>query len=226
LYVLQSVNDRTASFSIKHDSLAENFMDNFDTGIKTEGYQARYKKLVKDVSYSDTLNPGTLSKEETQTYKELVKTGNRKAGANKTYVDVLYEEDTQSTAEVMSETPKETLVRYTPKGKEEQVYAIRGSNIFNKDGKEVFKENGVDRNKIFANLDVQQKRAVVVEYDGTKYIVNNNDKILSGKTGKIMQWDANNGNRIAILKLASDKFAMNSPEGLPSTDRSDKNCNQ
>ena len=39
-----------------------------------------------------------------------------------------------------------------------------------------------------------------------------------------MQWDANNGNRIAILKLASDKFAMNNPEGLPSIDRTSETC--
>ena len=126
--------------------------------------------------------------------------------------------------EVMSNTPTETLIRYTPKGKTEQVYAIRGSKVFNKDGKEVFKENGVDRNKIFANLAVKQKRGVVVEYDGNKYVVNDRQQILSGATGKIMAWNENNGNRIAILKLASDKFAMNNPEGLPSIDRSPEDC--
>jgi hypothetical protein len=410
LFVLQSVEE-SQEFSKPYDSLAENFMDNIETGINTQGYKANYTKLEKNVSYSDTLNPGTLSQEESQVYRNLIATGKRTTNAVKTYVDVLYEEEvateevassasvetaetiysklgdkTQSenvilpkdvdieadnigmtyttaidfwrkivpaavtlfskreplivafrgnskktflenyntgantignpfdfrdetgdrkeqgvistkkfiewmitgnnfnnnnateeyrqaiikdiksgklkkasilyyeekgyathataldylineydwnqpvqasvttTAEVVSQSPKEILVKYTPKGKEEQVYAVRGSKIINKDGKEVFKENGVDRYKIFANVAVLQKRAVVVTYDNTKYVVNEKQQILSGKTGKIMQWDANNGNRIAILKLASDKFAMNSPEGLPSTDRSNKNC--
>lgn len=129
-----------------------------------------------------------------------------------------------TTAEVVSQSPTETFITYTPKGKEEQVYVVRGSKIFNKDNKEVFKENGVDRNKIFANVAVKQKRGVVVTYDNTKYVVNEKQQILSGKTGKIMQWDANNGNRIAILKLASDKFAMNNPTGLPSIDRTSETC--
>jgi hypothetical protein len=139
-------------------------------------------------------------------------------------VEQLRTDKSSTTAEVVSQSPKEILVKYTPKGKEEQVYAVRGSKIINKDGKEVFKENGVDRYKIFANVAVLQKRAVVVTYDNTKYVVNEKQQILSGKTGKIMQWDANNGNRIAILKLASDKFAMNNPTGLPSIDRTSETC--
>ena len=127
-------------------------------------------------------------------------------------------------AEVVSQSPTETFITYTPKGKTEQVYVVRGSKVFNKDGKEVFKENGVDRNKIFANVAVKQKRGVVVEYDGAKYVVNNKEQILSGTTGKIMAWNENNGNRIAILKLANDKFAMNNPEGLPSIDRTAEDC--
>ena len=139
-------------------------------------------------------------------------------------VEQLRTDKSSTTAEVVSQSPKEILVKYTPKGKEEQVYAVRGSKIINKDGKEVFKENGVDRYKIFANVAVLQKRAVVVTYDNTKYVVNEKQQILSGKTGKLMQWDANNGNRIAILKLASDKFAMNNPTGLPSIDRTSETC--
>lgn len=228
-YVLQSVEE-SREFSKPYESLAENFMDNIETGINTQGYKAKYVKLIKDVSYSDTLNPGTLSQEETQVYKNLIATGRRTTNAVKTYVDVLYEEEapaeeiTKPSTEVLSQSPKEILVRYTPKGKEEQVYAIRGTKVFNKDGKEVFKENGVDRYKIFANVAVLQKRAVVVTYDNAKYVVNEKEQILSGKTGKLMQWDTNNGNRIAILKLASDKFAMNNPEGLPSIDRTSETC--
>lgn len=223
IYVLQNANSN-------YNSLAENFMDNIEIGINTQGYTAEYVKLVKDLSYSDTLNPGTLNQEETEIYKNLVATGKRLYNAKQTYIDVIYEDVSSETVEnantpdIVSQSPKEILVKYTPKGKEEQVYAVRGNKIFNKDGKEVFKENGVDRYKIFANLAVLQKRAVVVTYDGTKYVVNDKQQILSGKTGKIMQWDANNGNRVAILKLASDKFAMNNPEGLPSIDRTSETC--
>jgi hypothetical protein len=369
-------------------------MSNLETGIDTFGLQAKYKRINKNVSADQTLSPGTLNQEETETYNNLAATGKRMTGAIKTYLDVAYEEETpaeevttstsvntiesiyttlgnktqskhvslpeeldlkyngknfwneivpearaywenplhpiliayrgnknksflenyknntlgnpfdwqkhgeveatkmfidwvitgnnygetnatkefrqtlindfksgkwkgsvilyykelnrpshatvidyfaneyewnnvipsSTTVEVLSESPKETFITYTPKGKTEQVYVVRGSKVFNKDGKEVFKENGVDRNKIFANLAVKQKRGVVVEYDGAKYIVNNKEQILSGTTGKLMQWNENNGNRIAILKLASDKFAMNNPEGLPSIDRTAEDC--
>jgi hypothetical protein len=440
LYVLQSVGDSSNDYSVNYDTLAENFMNTLGTGIDTFGLQAKYKRINKNVSANETLSPGTLNQEETETYNNLAATGKRMSGAKKTYLDVAYEEEVvnstevvtskneknaseftnfsgaakgsdtvwenigkefgigkqvnytpksydelsdaqkqvlenayektvsyigrrklsltdadpkkvyaaklvrrdylqafnaqavfaissfdvvadkskplgpnvedksrqsykfivkggtayavhmaidlgkpvyvfdqenkkwftwkdnrfvetetptlttkfagigtreineaglqairdvyqktfnqvQETAvEVVSSNPNETFITYTPKGKTEQVYVVRGSKVFNKDGKEVFKENGVDRNKIFANLAVKQKRGVVVEYDGNKYVVNDRQQILSGKTGKLMAWNENNGNRIAILKLASDKFAMNNPEGLPSIDRTAEDC--
>ena len=358
LYVLQSVGDKTDENIMQFNSLAENFMNNFDKGINTFGLQATYKKLNNNIFFNQTLNPGTLNQEETQTYNNLILTGKR-VGTQKTYLDVEYEETStentmvsenkeikklkgqmtfdynnnkrsdvkanttfdailngertattryegqkgfdywkqaevgdiitwqsadgrtvdvevtkefhplvgsnktakqwsklegwsidyfnnnvknkldkawqieyklidknklSNTAEVVSQSPNETFITYTPKGKTEQVYVVRGSKVFNKNGKEVFKENGVDRNKIFANVAVKQKRGIVVEYDGAKYIVNTKQQILSGTTGKLMAWDENNGNRIAILKLASDKFAMNNPEGLPSIDRTTEDC--
>ena len=63
-----------------------------------------------------------------------------------------------------NETTRETTVEYTPIGKSRQTYTIRGNKIFNKEGKEVFKTDSVDRNRIFANLAVQQGRAVWGEY--------------------------------------------------------------
>ena len=75
--------------------------------------------------------------------------------------------------------------------------------MYNKEGKEVFKEDSVDRNKIFANLAVQEGRAVVVEHKGSKYIVNTKNEIISGTTGKIMQWGEENGDRKAILAQVS-----------------------
>ena len=100
-------------------------------------------------------------------------------------------------------------VEYTPIGKSRQTYTIRGNKIFNKEGKEVFKTDSVDRNRIFANLAVQQGRAVVVSYKNKKYVVNNRNQIISVTTGKIMQWDEKNGDRNAIIKAAQEKFNSN-----------------
>jgi hypothetical protein len=100
----------------------------------------------------------------------------------------------------------EVSIEYTPTGKETQTYTIKGNQIFNKDGKEVFKEDSVDRNKIFANLAVQQGRAVVVEHNNRKYVVNNRSQIISGTTGKLLQWRNDNGDRRAIIKAAGEKF--------------------
>lgn len=92
---------------------------------------------------------------------------------------------------------------YTPEGKAEQTYNIKGTQIFNKAGVEVFKEDSVDRNKIFANLAVKQKRAVVVKHKDQVYVVNTKNQIISGKTGKMMQWDETNGDRKAIIATAT-----------------------
>lgn len=100
----------------------------------------------------------------------------------------------------------EVSIEYTPTGKETQTYTIKGNQIFNKDGKEVFKEDSVDRNKIFANLAVQQGRAVVIEHNNRKYVVNNRSQIISGTTGKLLQWRNDNGDRRAIIKAAGEKF--------------------
>lgn len=97
-------------------------------------------------------------------------------------------------------------ITYTPKGKQEQTYIIKGSHIFNKNGKEVFSNDSVDRNAIFANLAVKEKRAVIIEHNGHKYVVNNRGKIISVDTRKVMQWDENNGDRKAIAEAAKAKF--------------------
>lgn len=110
-----------------------------------------------------------------------------------------------------NETTRETTVEYTPIGKSRQTYTIRGNKIFNKEGKEVFKTDSVDRNRIFANLAVQQGRAVVVEHKNSRYVVNNRNQIISVTTGKMMQWDEKNGDRNAIIKAAQEKFNRNKP---------------
>ena len=100
----------------------------------------------------------------------------------------------------------ETTIEYTPKGKSRQTYTIRGKQIFNKNNEEVFKGASKDRNRIYANFAVQEGRAVVVDHNNKKYVVNNKNVIISVATGDIMKWPDNNGDRISILNLAQEKF--------------------
>ena len=97
-------------------------------------------------------------------------------------------------------------IPYTPKGKEKQMYNVYGERIFNKEGKEVFTEDSVDRNKILANKAVLEKRAVVVNHKDAPYVVYGDKKIVSVTTGKVMQWGEENGDRKAILQQAERKF--------------------
>lgn len=112
----------------------------------------------------------------------------------------------QATSDIKYESDGGVSVEYTPTGKQKQTYIVKGNKIFNKNGDEVFKEDSVDRNKIFANLAVLQGRAVVVEHKGIKYVVNNRNQIISGATGKIMQWGEENGDRNAIIQAAEKRF--------------------
>ena len=98
-------------------------------------------------------------------------------------------------------------ITYTPPGQKTQTYTIKGSHIYNSEGKEVYAKDGKHRNRIFANLAVQQGRAVVVEYKGKKYVVNNKDAIISVATGDKMNWSEENGDRKAIVELAKAKFS-------------------
>ena len=109
------------------------------------------------------------------------------------------------------EVSSERTIVYTPIGKSQQTYTIKKSDdgnyqIINKEGKEVFKEDSKDRRRIFANLAVQEKRAVVVEHKGNKYVVNGRNEIISVATGDLMKWGDENGNRKAILETAKIKF--------------------
>ena len=121
-------------------------------------------------------------------------------------IDSLLAERTNKKEEEMGST-----ISYTPKGKRTQVYTIKGSHIYNRDGKEVFAKDSIDRNKIFANLAVKSGRAVVVEYNNSRYVVNDRNQIISVATGKMMQWDEKNEDRNAIIKAAQEKFNRNKP---------------
>lgn len=97
-------------------------------------------------------------------------------------------------------------ISYTYRGTEKQIYTIKGSHIYNKEGKEVFAKDSKDRRRIFANLAVQQKRAVVVDYKGKQYVVNNRQQIISVTTGDEMKWGEEKGDRKAILALSKAAF--------------------
>lgn len=114
-------------------------------------------------------------------------------------------EETFQQEEPKSLQPKK--VDYIPIGKQKQTYSIEGARIYNKNGVEVFHTDSKDRRKIFAKLALQEGRAVIVDYNGMRYIVNNRDKILSIATGNFV-WEntPENGVRIAIVEAARQKF--------------------
>jgi predicted NAD-dependent protein-ADP-ribosyltransferase YbiA (DUF1768 family) len=112
----------------------------------------------------------------------------------------------------------DNTIEYTPIGKTRQTYTVEGTKIINKDGKEVFKEASKDRNKIFANFAVKQKRAVIVEHRDVKYVVNQKDQIISVTTGDEMKWTSENGNRKAILSLAKQKFSETTKDQITQED--------
>lgn len=123
-------------------------------------------------------------------------------------------------ANIPSSTKTRT-VEYTPKGEKKQTFTIEGSRVLDEEGKEPFKEGSLDYNKILANLAVKEGRAVVVDYRGIKYVVNNKGQIISGATGKVMQWGERNGDRQAILALANKtKAEATSTPGTVMTDPS------
>lgn len=97
-------------------------------------------------------------------------------------------------------------ITYTPIGKSKQTYSVIGTHIYNKEGKEVFATDSKDRRRVFANLAVQQGRAVVVEHKGKKYVVNNRNQIISVSTGDEMKWGEENGDRKEILRLSQIAF--------------------
>jgi hypothetical protein len=114
---------------------------------------------------------------------------------------------TKPAIEPITEPTLEKTIVYTPIGKTEQTYTIKGNQVFNKKGKEVFKGEGKDRNRIFANLDVKEGRAVVVDWKDKKYVVNNKGAIISVQTGDVMKWGPENADRQGILKLAEAKLS-------------------
>jgi hypothetical protein len=177
------------TYSYLKQRLQEEFGFNNDTGAVSQPTQ-QSGQVVK--APLEGVSNDAIAEMSDENYKELIETGytmwlDKNGEAN----DATYKPTQQ--------TGKFDTITYTPKGKQRQTYIIRGSQIFNQKDQEVFAEDSIDRNKIFANLAVKQGRAVVVNYKGTDYIVNNKQDIMSTVSGKIMKWGPENGNRKAIL---------------------------
>ena len=166
-------------------------------------------KNVKDYGPNDKerINPETNEFADNPTTDYIVFNSNQIKSATDNNGDFSKDNADIDYDTVNNSSDKESTIIYTPKGKKPQTYTIRGTHIFNKSGNEVFKEDTADRRAIFANLAVAQGRAVVVEHNGKKYVVNRKDQIISVTSKKEMKWGNENGDRKAILTVAREKFS-------------------
>lgn len=105
-------------------------------------------------------------------------------------------------------TTKRSQVEYTPKGQARQTYTVENGHIYNSKGTEVYPGKTVHKNMVLANYAVQEGLAVVVKHptSGEKYVVDNNQQITSVRTGDIMKWGEENGDRRKILAQAEKEF--------------------
>lgn len=168
-------------------------------------------------NYADTLGPINVGNQQVidddAAIAEMLASGQLKSSKTKAVSPTTQQAPDEIGFKVIGEKAKQETkpagisITYTPTGKQQQTYSVVGTQIFNKDNVEVFKENSTDRNKIFANVAVKTGRAVVVNHKGSSYVVNNRNQVISAKTGKIMQWDQTNGDLIAILAQADKMFA-------------------
>jgi hypothetical protein len=74
-----------------------------------------------------------------------------------------------------------------------------------------------------ANMKPLDILAKIVEYKDAEYIVTSKNTIISLKTNKRMRWGENDGNRKAILALASQNSTIIKPNNRPSIDPTDEN---
>ena len=153
-------------------------------GVKTEDSPLNHQKTSKPVSQQNTQQTRQTAQNQAPLTSEQV---------------------WQKASEIQSPKGRKE-VPYTPPGQQRQTYTVEGNHIYNKEGKEVFKEEGRHRNKIFANLAVQEGRAVTVIHREKTYVVNNKKQIISVQTGEVMKWGEENGDRKTILQLAEQKF--------------------
>ena len=189
----EDMDDQLAQYSEEDELGEEDINEDFYKKFKSSRKPASAKPAevnLEDpqgpVQVDNVLDEDDLTDEMLSKFKGAKKPGNVKAA--------------------QPAAPQGVKINYTPKGKTRQTYTVIGSKIYNSKNEEVFAEDSVDRYKIFANLAVQSGRAVIVEYKGTQYVVNNKQQIISTVTGKIMNWSDDNGNRKAILASAAEKF--------------------
>jgi hypothetical protein len=74
-----------------------------------------------------------------------------------------------------------------------------------------------------ANMKPLNMIAKIVEYKDSEYIVTSKNTIISLKSNKKMMWGENDGNRKAILGLASQNSTIIKPNNRPSIDPTDEN---
>lgn len=153
-------------------------------GVRTEDSPLNHERTSKPVSQQNTQQ----TKQTAQNQAPLTS------------------EQVWSEAEKIQSPQGRKEIPYTPPGQQRQTYTVEGNHIYNKEGKEVFKEDSKHRNKIFANLAVQEGRAVTVIHREKTYVVNNRKQIISVQTGEIMKWGEENGDRKVIIQLAEQKF--------------------
>lgn len=101
-------------------------------------------------------------------------------------------------------------ISYTTKDKNGNIktreFTVDGNRIINKNGEEIYKHDGKDRNKILGKYAVKTGTAVVVSAKGRQYIVHNDNKIIDADTGHRQKWGEENGLRKQILEAAQIRF--------------------
>ena len=119
--------------------------------------------------------------------------------------------DTWSQAALIPTPTGRRSTTYNLQGQAKQTYYVENGHIYNKDGKEVYAAESMrtHKNKILANLAVQEGRAVVVTHarNGHQYVVNNRKQIISVASGEILKWQDGHGDRTHVLSLAEKEFA-------------------
>lgn len=135
---------------------------------------------------------------------------------------------TLAAEEMQAESARQ--IEFTFQGKK-QTYTIKGKQIFNQSGKEVFKGNNKNSRKIFANLAVKEGKAVIVQITekvkGEEvqniYVVNNNNKVLSTATGDIMKKQDIIDKAISAANVIRSNRAQGNPNNLQRPTEDDMN---
>lgn len=206
-YSLSSLDEFLSFFTDESSDLREYIKNNYDK--KEQNWFSKLRELLKKLLNTIIGNENLTEVLDKLLFKvieisnETIIDDYQRQGIEPAFV-IGDEEDEKDNEKPINQNIK--TIRYTPKGKTQQTYTVKDSQIFNKEGEEVFKGDSKDRNKIFANLAVQEKQAVVVSYKDKQYVVDKNNQIVSVQTGDIMKWGDENGDRKSILQLAKDKF--------------------